>query len=382
MAVMEPLISLNEARRSAFDDLLFEICEELQLSRARYQLAEQRYKAIGSFLCAAGSPFREEEPEIYPQGSMRLGTTVKPVDGPFDLDFVCQLSLSYRPLHPMELLDRLFAFFSASDRYKGMVEKKNRCVRLVYADDFYMDILPACRDAVCRTCIQVPDREAKGWKGSNPIGYAEWFRQRSRYRLYKFAAARDMHPLPAFEAADEKEVLQLVVQLLKRWRDLFYSDSDCPPISVVLTTLAADLYKGEGSISDALLNVLDGIVTRLSESEARGHRLAVPNPVHHEEDFSERWSGRDSAYAEFDAGMRQFATRWREVCSSPSNPTETFAELFGEVVGTVVEKRAHRTQELRESSSLGVKSTGVISSVSAGVSRMRPNTNHGNAETA
>ena len=37
-------------------------------------------------------------------------------------------------------------YIKSSDRYKEMTEKKNRCVRITYADNFYMDILPACRN--------------------------------------------------------------------------------------------------------------------------------------------------------------------------------------------------------------------------------------------
>ena len=316
MLVANERIHMTEGRQRAFDDLLFEICDELQLSPTRHKLAEQRYRTIGELLSSPGSPFAEDDPDIYPQGSMRLGTTVKPVDGPFDLDFVLQLSVLYHRENPMELLDQLFEFFKASDRYKEMTEKKNRCIRITYADEFYMDILPACRDnGACTTCIQVPDVAAVDWKGSNPIGYASWFHKRSQYRMYKFAVAeaRDMQPLPALQATEEKEVLQLVVQLLKRWRDLFYSRSKYPPISVVLTTLAANLYSGEPSTAQALLNVLDGIVRCLDDAHSRGERLRVPNPVHHDEDFSERWNNRDEAYKHFDAGIRHFAKRWRDI---------------------------------------------------------------------
>jgi hypothetical protein len=200
--------------------------------------------------------------------------------------------------------------------------------------------------------------------------------------MYKFAEARaDLEPLPGLEATDEKEVLQLVIQLLKRWRDLFYSGSEYPPISVVLTTLAAELYRGEESTSEALLNVLDGIVLRLDSARALGRRLSVLNPVHAGEDFSERWDNRDSAYREFDKGIRQFAKQWRALCESEGNPNKAFSELFGEVVPTVIEKRAKRVQSLRENDKLGIKSTGVIATATAAsvVSRMRPNTNHGDA---
>jgi hypothetical protein len=145
------------------------------LSQTRHDLAANRYKTIGQLLCARESPFADQDPEVYPQGSMRLGTTVRPLDGPFDLDFVRQLSLPYFAVDPIALLTQLFTFFKANERYKDMVERKNRCVRLNYADDFYMDILPACRDtAAGLTCIRVPDRAMKGWKGSNPIGYTDW----------------------------------------------------------------------------------------------------------------------------------------------------------------------------------------------------------------
>jgi len=219
------------------------------------------------------------------------------------------------------------------------------------------------------------------WKGSNPLGYAAWFHKKSQYRMYKFSAieARDMQPLPALQATEEKEVLQLVVQLLKRWRDLFYSRSKYPPISVVLTTLAANLYNGEASTADALLNVLEGIVACLDAAHAKGERLKVINPVHQDEDFSERWNNRDDAYKHFDLGIRQLAKRWREIYMYEDDPKKAFSDLFGGVVGAVVEKRASRLQESRMKSQLGVKALGVITSASsvASVARLRPSTNDG-----
>ncbi len=386
MLVANDMIYMSERRQTAFDDLLFEICDELQLSPTRHKLAEQRYKTIGELLAAEGSPFAQADPDIYPQGSMRLGTTVKPIDGPFDLDFVLQLSKPFHFVDPMDLLDQLFTFFKGSDRYKDMTEKKNRCIRITYADDFYMDILPACSDlAACATCIQVPDVLAEDWKGSNPIGYANWFHKRSQYRMYKFSAveARDMQPLPALQSTEDKEVLQLIVQLLKRWRDLFYSRSKYPPISVVLTTLAANLYNGEPSTAEALLNVLEGIVHCLDVAHAKGKRLKVLNPVHQDEDFSERWNNRDEAYKHFDLGIRHFAKRWREIYMHENDPKKAFVDLFGGVVGTVVEKRAVRLQDSRMKSQLGVKASGIITSVSstASVARIRPSTNHGSPST-
>ena len=57
-----------------------------------------------------------------------------------------------------------------------MIELKNRCVRVSYATEFHLDILPACPDRYAGgTCVVVPDRKVQHWKASNPKGFAQWF---------------------------------------------------------------------------------------------------------------------------------------------------------------------------------------------------------------
>src|SRR5260370_16167090 len=101
-----------QTSKEQLDGLLLEVCEELQLSRARYDLAAQRYGAINQVLERPGSPFRFFNPRIFPQGSMPLGTTCKPVEGPHDLDFVLQIDAPHWQLHPLAALNALHAFLS------------------------------------------------------------------------------------------------------------------------------------------------------------------------------------------------------------------------------------------------------------------------------
>jgi len=91
MVVAHSFPSLTEFT-GAIDGILFDISDHLQLSTARYNLAVERYNTLNRVGESAQSPFWFFRPEIYPQGSMALGTTVKPVEGPHDLDFVLQLS--------------------------------------------------------------------------------------------------------------------------------------------------------------------------------------------------------------------------------------------------------------------------------------------------
>jgi hypothetical protein len=373
-------------RTDALDFLLFDVCDSLQLTVTQHEKAEHRYHAISKVITGANSPFSQWDSNLYSQGSMRLRTTVKPVETPHDLDIVCEFDVSHTFVNPMTLLDDMYSLFNSHGVYGGMVTKKNRCVRIEYKDEFWLDILPACRDdRNGGTCIQVPDRDHRYWKASNPISYAEWFKMASRRIVVKFSDSRrglvvadsTLEPLPALQETEEKAMLQLIVQLLKRWRDIHYADSEYPPISIVLTTLAADLYRGEQSISVALLEVLEGIVGRLDAAHAQGHRLQVLNPVHCEEDFSERWDLCPRAYLAFNDGIRKFAKVWREVCASQGNPGKLTKSVFGEVIDDAVLREARTMQDDRKNSRLGIAPSGRIVPVAAAISPMIRNTNHG-----
>jgi hypothetical protein len=381
-------MALNElaARADALDLMLFDVCDNLQLSPTQHQKAEDRYHAIAKVISAANSPFSCWDSNLYPQGSMRLRTTVKPIDTPHDLDLVCELDVSHKLLDPMALLDDMFKLFCDHGVYGGMVTRKNRCVRIEYKDEFWLDILPACHDDHNGgTCVQVPDRDHRSWKPSNPVAYAVWFNNASRRIIVKFSDSRrgliiadaTVERLPALQATEEKTMLQLVVQLLKRWRDVHYSNSEYPPISIVLTTLAADLYSGEQSISTALLEVLNGIVARLDAAHAQGRRLQVPNPVHPVEDFSERWDACPGAYLAFNDGIRKFATAWQEVCLTHGNPGRLAKAVFGRVIDEAILREARNMQADRSGSLLGVASMGCIVPAAAAVVPLLRNTNHG-----
>jgi hypothetical protein len=373
-------------KAASLDSLLFDVCESLQLTPTHHQKAVERYKAIARLLDESDTSFGHIDSNLYPQGSMKLGTTVKPLDGPHDLDFVSEFNISHTLVNPMGLLNEMHRMFKEHGVYGGMVELKNRCVRIVYKDEFYLDVLPACRDLTNGgACIKVPDRDTRNWTSSNPAGYAAWFEKATRQILVQRAAegmravdkAASIEPVPTLEAAEEKTVLQLVVQLLKRWRDIHYADSTFPPISIVLTTLAAGLYRGERSLSESLLFVLDRIVERLDEARLAGRRVRVYNPVHSEEDFSERWDDNSRAYAEFDRGIREFGATWRAIYLGPGNPNRALEQLFGEVVNSALVKQARSLEEVRERGGLGIRGSGRIVPVASAITPMLRNTNFG-----
>src|SRR6266550_5570474 len=89
------------------DDLLDRIGEKLEISPTQHRLAEERYKTIGQWLEANESLLAPFNPVIYPQGSLRIGTTVRPRGRQeYDLDLVCRLLINWCSIaNPVTLLD-------------------------------------------------------------------------------------------------------------------------------------------------------------------------------------------------------------------------------------------------------------------------------------
>ncbi len=372
-----PFLSSTRDFTTSLDDLLFEICEDIQLSGTRHDQAVQRYETLGEVLESDASPFRLLGPKIYPQGSMALGTTVKPVVGPHDLDFVLELSIAHDRVDPMRLIQETYTFLNNHGVYGPMTSLKNRCVRVEYANEFYMDILPACRNGYAPgTCIKVPDRALKSWTDSDPLGFIRWFEERARMRFLARILDKAA-PVPAQVPVAQKQTLRLVVQLIKRWRDRYYSDAGLAPISIVLTTLAGHAYTGERSVSESLNLVLNRIVGFIDDAHRMGTPLRVWHPTHPAEELSEKWNNDRPAYEAFVKGIRAFSRRWSQLMELRENAHSELEALFGEPVNTVLKKRARAVQESRLAGSLGVSSAGIISRNNPSVIPARPNTFYG-----
>jgi len=68
------------------------VLRDLELSPTQLADAQQSYQAVTQVLAKAGTPVAPHLPFMFAQGSMRLGTTVKPIgQDEHDLDIVCLL---------------------------------------------------------------------------------------------------------------------------------------------------------------------------------------------------------------------------------------------------------------------------------------------------
>lgn len=184
-------------------------------------------------------------------------------------------------------------------------------------------------------------------------------------------------PVPVQQTVQHKKTLQLVVQLLKRWRDLYYQDTDLAPISILLTTLAGHAYAGERSVAKALGAVLDGTIAFIDHARTGGTPLRVWHPTNPAEELSERWAKNRAAYEAFEAGIRDFHRQWTTLVARNGNVNAELEKLFGQPVKAVLMKRAQQRREAGAAGKLGVTSSGLITSAVASAVPLRPHTFYG-----
>lgn len=144
---------------------------------------------------------------------------------------------------------------------------------------------------------------------------------------------------------------------------------------MVLTTLAAQTYTGERTVTTALTSVLNGLASLIGRSAPR---IYVLNPANLKEDLSERWNDANQ-YRAFVDGIRDFQGEWNRVLATSGiqNVATQLEQLFGESVTAAIRKQARALQELREKSALRVAPAGLLTTMPTSGVRVKPNTFHG-----
>jgi hypothetical protein len=360
----------NDAKFVSEIDLVIKrICQKLQLSTTDFKLAEQHYKAVGEWLEAEGSELARYQPKIYPQGSLPMGVTNKPVfKEEYDLDFICELIIKSHEILP----DELFASFERRIRencdYAARMERGNRCIKLKYAHNFHLDIVPACSNAWAgEGQVKIPDREQKNWKDTNSRAYVKWFNDIADGNLI-YARSDHAEPLTPQESLEEKSPLKCAVQIMKRYRDIaFKKMPDLAPASIVLSTLAAEAYREirgvelRSSVFEIVALILHNISRKIANCPCE--ILQVWNPVNLvPEDLGERWQNNPDAYFEFTHWVSGFNVKWHELRTMRGTQVAILLkEMFGEQL--TIEALREDTLEYVENHSLGqlwIKPTGIL----------------------
>lgn len=311
------------------EEILKAIVAAVELPDSAYEKAKERYEDLGEWLGLPSSNVSKHSPHILPQGSFRLGTAIRPVSAEeeYDLDITCRLETGLTMINTAQsdlrrMIRKDIEAYRMERGIQAPLSEKHRCLRLEYQDhlSFHMDIVPCIPDSLeSRTLLEkafsqraysasliqkvspmasriTDDRSpdygtiSSSWLRSNPEGYARWFEERmlSQTLLKSFQERAQVDALPSYK---RRAPLQRAIQILKRHRDWMFKDMpDSKPISMIITTLAAQAYNGEENLESTLYAALAGMERLVNQTKPR-----IPNPVNPEEDFADKWD--DPKYA-------------------------------------------------------------------------------------
>ncbi|TOF71409.1 nucleotidyltransferase, partial [Vibrio parahaemolyticus] len=77
------------------DTYLEALAKALEIPQSRYEQAEKSYKSVGEWLHREESTVKDYSPDVYVQGSFRLGLVIKPLSAQEEYDIDCACSLTY-----------------------------------------------------------------------------------------------------------------------------------------------------------------------------------------------------------------------------------------------------------------------------------------------
>ena len=325
--------------KNAYANFLEKVAEDIDIAPSKYQQAVDRYKAVGHWLEDGEYPGCADAPDIYPQGSFRLGTVVRPIRGgkeaDYDIDLVCELPITKDRTDARAVKRMVGDRLREHDRYRRMLDDEGkRCWTLEYAEQdgigFHLDVLPSVPDAqyAFDKSIAITNRQGTfyDWSASNPKGYGDWFDEKNRAAFMRVLAEQKRsiraRATTIYASVDDvpdqlvRTPLQRSIQIMKRHRDVMFNGgtgADYAPISMIVTTLAAHLYRDERDVYAALTAIVSklhghaGLVEhRMIEQtlaslgliqRTRDGKWYIGNPVNPAENFADRWHEDNHARA-------------------------------------------------------------------------------------
>ena len=355
----------EQTKHSSWEFFLLRAARTISLTGPQYKKITDRYEQLQNILSASNDPILQNA-HIFPQGSMRLKTTINPVAGaPADLGTIDADAIVWLPnakgVSADTVLEAIEKRFQEGSRVHEDIQPLRRGVRIVYADQspgFHIDVTPARPrswndETDGHGMLEVPDRET-GWKASSPIPYAEWLHDASECQIMlehyvalnesrSVADSATIDPLPEYEEYQTEDPLRASIKLLKRHRDewaISTKNEKSRPISAVITTLATHAWLNVASQSrqrpfTPLEAILEIVRTMPDFIQSNGQEYMVCNPEDSGENFAEKWNrpGEGTAY------QRAFFEWHKSACQALSlglgtySSVETFATAVKESFG-------------------------------------------------
>lgn len=343
------------------DELLLEVANNIQLPPYLYRRAIERMSTLAEHLDRPESPFRGQNLDIYPQGSMRIGSTVRSLDTAdmFDIDLIVEMPAPYNGT-PDDLLLLLESAIRGDrgSRYHHAY-RQSRCVTIEY-NEMHVDLTPLIRTqpGIPRAGViphANPEKlNEQHWVHANPAGFGDWFlreveRQkwfqdefRSRSMGLAVLAEHQVDLPPEQQEVYAKPMAVVGLQLLKRFVQVRYADrSNRRPPSVLLAKWFAEVKFAAPTFLSDLIQRVAYVRQKLLSAPLKEFNPAYPG----KDEFTDRWSNERRDVPLFLSDVEHLLSRLRTLENEQPIKTmkDVLSELFGEGLSSyVVEAYAKR----------------------------------------
>lgn len=369
------------------NSLLSQLADEIDITESQEGVVRRAYNSVADWLNQNDTIIAKHKVHIFPQGSMMYGTAIKPInEDDYDIDLVCEFTANYDSLQPEYVKKSVGKRLNENLTYSRMLDEEGRrCWTLQYSDtlNFHMDILPAIPfHERFRTDIRFnaayesmtnrelamlatdKDKYTSQYRfvPTNPRGYAEWFKGRCHINQRR-AAFDSVERIPT---QPRKTILQKAIQLMKRYRDVMFSNKDdsLKPISMIITTLMAKCYNGETDLYAFICCAIDKMPNLIERG--RDGKFIIKNPVMSSENFADKWAEvpeKAEAFFEFIRKAEYDFARLADI-KSYTDYDKVLKEMFAQKpVDRLMEKYRANLQQEREVatvSNIEVKPTSLI----------------------
>lgn len=232
---------IGEMEMPDMNELFLTFDENIKLSASKSDSLKTSRNSLRKDIKSWFEDNNKCKPSFCWQGSFAMKTTINPIgENDYDMDDGVYLNgySSDKDTWPATSTVHGWIKNATDDRTEQETIDKNTCVRIVYADNYHID-LPIY---IMKDDIAFLAHKSKGWIESDPKAFTDWFLEKK---------------------STHGEQLRRIVRYLKAWKDY----KNLPLKGIELTILACEnIDCFENRDDKALKNTLANIISKLEDN--------------------------------------------------------------------------------------------------------------------
>jgi hypothetical protein len=221
--------------------------DRVNLNQTRIDSLQSRVSLLEDFLFDDSTMANALLDDLIPQGSFAHRTIIRPLSGnDFDADVLLPME-EQDGWEPKKYTIELQKELANSSRYAGKTRLGKRCVTIVYANDFHIDVVPYIERA--NGLSYITHRTKNEWLRCDPVVFTAWIEDLNRttnghlvrvIRLIKYLRDRSSIDVPSV----------VLTALLAERVNTFGGNDDYKNVATTLVTLVEALNEYIGPMTD------------------------------------------------------------------------------------------------------------------------------------